>query len=149
MTIDFVKFFVIFGILVVLFGIVGNLLFSAYIVSYQSFFESLLTVISVSLGNFDFNQFIVEGDQRQTIIGLTYTVLSIIVFNVLLLNLIIAILSNTYVKYEQKSRALYLTKILSLRHTMLYHYYYGSLFVGLAPINVIIAPFLPFISCIY
>ena len=58
MTIDFIKFFVIFALSIILFGIVGNILFSNYLVSYKTFFNSLLTVFSVSLGSFDFSSFI-------------------------------------------------------------------------------------------
>ena len=58
MTIDFIKFFVIFALAIILFGIVGNILFSNYLVSYKTFFNSLLTVFSVSLGSFDFSSFI-------------------------------------------------------------------------------------------
>jgi hypothetical protein len=55
MAIDFLKFFVIYGILIFLFAIIGNILFVGNIKEYSSFLNSVLTVITVSLGNFDFS----------------------------------------------------------------------------------------------
>lgn len=44
----------------------------------------------------------------------------IICFNILLMNLLIAILSNTYSNFESGSTGLYLSKILSSRDEVMY-----------------------------
>jgi hypothetical protein len=43
------------------------------------------------------------------------TVAIVVFFNILLMNLIIAILANTYIIFDAKSNGLYLSKILSTR----------------------------------
>jgi len=68
----------------------------------------------------------------------------IICFNLILLNLIIAILGNTYNMYDTKSNGLYLTEILSKRDELIYDENYGAFLTAIPPINAIVLPFLPF-----
>ena len=52
--------------------------------------------------------------------------ITVIIFTILILNLIIAILSNTYNINDPFSRALYLSKILASRDLLMYDMHYGS-----------------------
>ena len=67
----------------------------------------------------------------------------IVCFNLLLLNLIIAILGNTYNMYDAKSNGLYLSRILSQRDELLYDSNYGAFLTSIPPINAIAIPFVP------
>jgi len=137
MTKDFLNFLIIYAILIIMFSIVGNLLFIIEIPeNYGSLFESILTIFDASLGNYSFTVF--EGEyisERTEAIGKIYLFIVVLLFNILVLNLIIAILSNTFNMFEPKSKGLYLSKILSVRPTMSYDETYGSLLIGLPPFN--------------
>jgi hypothetical protein len=137
MTKDFLNFLIIYAILIIMFSIVGNLLFIIEIPDhYGSLFESILTIFDASLGNYSFAVF--EGkyiSDRTEAIGKVYLFIVVLLFNILVLNLIIAILSNTFNMFEPKSKGLYLSKILSVRPTMSYDESYGALLIGLPPFN--------------
>jgi len=55
----------------------------------------------------------------------------------LLLNLIIAILANTYNLFDLRSTGLYLSEILNKRDELLYDESYGSFLAAIPPINSI------------
>lgn len=58
MTKDFLNFLIIYAILIIMFSIVGNLLFIIEIPDhYGSLFESILTIFDASLGNYSFTVF--------------------------------------------------------------------------------------------
>ena len=67
----------------------------------------------------------------------------VISFNLLLLNLIIAILANTYNLFDLRSTGLYLSKILNTRGELLYEENYGAYLAAVPPLNVIQVPFIP------
>ena len=83
-------------------------------------FESILTVIDASLGNYNLNIYNKIEDQTMSFIGKIYMICVVITFNIVLMNLIIAILSNTYGTFESGSTGLYLSKILSSRDEIMY-----------------------------
>jgi hypothetical protein len=68
----------------------------------------------------------------------------VITFNILVLNLIIAILSNTYQMFDTKSSGLYLSKILQSRDEMEFDDNYGAFLLTMTPLNCIVLPFVPY-----
>ena len=68
----------------------------------------------------------------------------VVMFNILILNLIIAILSNTYNMFETKASGLFLSKILLSRDEMTFDENYGCFLLTMTPLNVVIFPFLPY-----
>lgn len=60
----------------------------------------------------------------------------------LILNLIIAILSNTYNEFEPDSLGLFLSKILQTRGEMQYDSKYGAFMSQMTPLNAAILPFM-------
>lgn len=67
-----------------------------------------------------------------------------VTFNILILNLIIAILSNTYNMFDTKSTGLFLSKILNARDDMQYDENYGSFTFSMTPCNFLLLPFVPY-----
>jgi len=67
----------------------------------------------------------------------------VVTFNILILNMIIAILSNTYNMFDSKASGLYLSKILNARDDMTYDKNYGAFLLVMAPMNIIVLPFVP------
>jgi len=78
-----------------------------------------------------------------TLFGEIYLITLVLIFNILLLNFIIAILSNTYNIFDNRSNGLYLSKILSTRDELNYDQSYGAFLSALPPINIIQLPFIP------
>ena len=77
----------------------------------------MLYVLDASIGNYDFKIFKNEIKDMVWLVyfGNIYTMIIVICFNILILNLIIAILSNTYNMFDHRSKGLYLSKILNAR----------------------------------
>jgi hypothetical protein len=78
------------------------------------------------------------------IFGDFYVMIIVITFNILILNLIIAILSNTYNMFDTKSTGLYLSKILNSRDEMTYDENYGAFLLTMTPLNIVTLPFVPY-----
>lgn len=144
MASDFMNFILIYLILVIMFSIIGNLNFHFDIPEFSTFFDSLIIIVDSSMGNFDFSIFNqIEDDPEFLFIGKIYLCFVVVTFPILILNLIIAILSNTYNIYDPKSNGLYLSKILSSRDELQYDECYGAFLTALPPLNLITLPLLP------
>jgi hypothetical protein len=138
MGMDFLNFFILYCILAIMFAIVGNLNFMQHLKEYEGFLRSVLTVVDASLGNFDMHVFNnIKNDITLLVIGETYIILMVLAFNILLLNLIIAILANTYNIFDTRSNGLYLSKILATRDELTYDESYGAFLSSMPPINAV------------
>ena len=76
-------------------------------------------------------------------VGDIYLLLVVITFTILILNLVIAILSNTYNLSAKYSNGLYLSKILSTRDELLNDDKYGAFLISIIPFNALTIPFIP------
>ena len=141
---DFSNFIILYAILVIMFAIIGNANFVFDLTEYKGFFESVLTVLDASIGNYDFGLFEQIDKDFLARFGDIYVMAIVVVFNILILNLIIAILSNTYQQFDQKATGLYLSKILNARDYMAFNENYGAFLLIMAPMNIVILPFVPF-----
>ena len=141
---DFWNFTILYTMLFLSFALIGNINFMYELKDFENIFTSSLTVINASIGNFDFEIFEEVNDPTMKLFGQIFMLVVIICFNLILLNLIIAILGNTYNMYDQKSNGLYLTEILSKRDELIYDENYGAFLTSIPPINSIVLPFLPF-----
>lgn len=142
---DFMNFLILYALLVIMFAIVGNINFVLDLKEFHGLFESTLTVLDASIGNYDFALF---GQIRRNAFleyfGDVYIIFIVVTFNILILNLIIAILSNTYNMFDSKATGLYLSKILIARDEMTFDENYGAFLLAMTPLNVIILPFVPY-----
>jgi hypothetical protein len=142
---DFMNFLILYALLVIMFAIVGNINFVLDLKEFHGLFESTLTVLDASIGNYDFELF---GQIRRNAFleyfGDVYIIFIVVTFNILILNLIIAILSNTYNMFDSKATGLYLSKILIARDEMTFDENYGAFLLAMTPLNVIILPFVPY-----
>lgn len=57
MASDFLNFVVIYTVLLTMFSIVGNLNFLLYMPEFSSLFDSFITLLDASMGNYDFSIF--------------------------------------------------------------------------------------------
>ena len=82
-------------ILIIMFAVIGNVNFVYSLLGFDGMFPSMLTVLEASIGNYSFKDFDELDDNFQTFGDMFYIGI-VVTFNILILNLIIAILSNTY-----------------------------------------------------
>ena len=84
-----------------MFSIVGNLNFLFDCPEFATLFDSVITNLDAGMGNFDFSIFnSIERDYKLHNFGKAYLLVGVIIFTIIILNLIIAILSNTYNERE-------------------------------------------------
>jgi hypothetical protein len=95
-----------------MFTIVGNLNFLFYLTEFKDFLASLQTVVDSSLGNYNFAKFDAIDRTDLTMIGIVYMILILVTFFIILINLLIAMLANTFKIFDDRSNGLYLSKIL-------------------------------------
>ena len=122
---DTVKFIVIFAICLVAFAIFGFCSFYD-LEPYKTFTDSVLTLYGSSLGDFDFSIFD-EGQHTVAWGGKVFMILYLLLFTILLLNFLIAILSDTYALLMEKGRGLQMAEIIRLRPIYEYHPHYYCL----------------------
>lgn len=159
MTKDFGSFVILYCIICLGFALVGNLNFVSESNRFETFMKAILTVVEASLGNFGFNLNKVEESSYSTEDHITqgatstskfdknlyivWVICAVVIFNMILINLIVAILANTYNIFDQRSAGLYLSKILMSRDEMNYDNNLGAFLCALPPLNLIQLPFLP------
>jgi len=163
MTKDFGSFVILYCIICLGFALVGNINFVSESNKFETFMEAILTVVDTSLGNFNFSLNDLEEtedggeadivrDEKsnvsttsnfQTNLYIVWVILGVVIFNMILINLMIAILANTYNIFDQRSSGLYLSKILMSRDEMTFEVNFGAFLCALPPLNLIQFPFLP------
>jgi len=137
MQMDFFNFLLLYVMLILMFSIVGNINFIYDLNEFDNFADSILTVVDASLGNFNTAIFLTIDDPLMQILGELFMIAIIVVFNILLMNLIIAILANTYNTFDSRSNGLYLSKILITRDELNYDKSYGAILSATPPINAV------------
>jgi hypothetical protein len=130
---DIMIFMVLFGILLVIYASVGNLLYYDQD-SFSDFWTSIVTLFGSALGNFDLN--LLDASNKGKLTGELYTISFVVLCNILVLNLLIAILSTTYANLEEKKLVLYINEILRLRQSLEYHPLASGLISAPPPWNV-------------
>jgi len=143
MTGDFINFTILYISLFLTMALIGNLNFMYHLSEFENIFTASLTVINASIGNYDIEIFNTIKNTNMRMFGQFYMVVVIVCFNLLLFNLFIAVLGNTYNMYDMKSNGLYLSKILSKRDELIYDENYGGFLTSIPPINAVVLPFIP------
>lgn len=95
---------------------------------YQSFFDSTIILLESALGQWDMS--IYETLSIGKYVGVLYHLFFLLMNLVMLLNLIIAILSNVYNVYEPMSLALYYDGVIESIPMFKYSKEFGSLVCG-------------------
>lgn len=141
---EILKFIIIYIIILIIFASSSRLFF-VRVKGYQTNTEAILTLFSASLGSYNFSAFTGEGMVLSPSFGYYFLIIYLIVTNVVLLNFIIAILSNTYNNLSGISKALYHNEVVKVRNVYEHDKYYGSLISLPIPLNLVLLPFVPFI----
>lgn len=126
-----------------MFSIVGNINFRTRLKAFEGLFDSFLTIMNYSLGTFDFQIFKNIPDLEKRLYGQLFTMIVVFSFNMLILNMIIAVLANTYSIFDGCSKGLYLSEILITRDVLNYDRYCGAFLFAIPLISLIQIPFVP------
>ena len=126
-------FMVLYIAQLVFFACVGNILFTEN-PRFNNLWDSGLALFDASLANYYFSD--VQGSEKGNLVGELYYIVFIVMNNILIINLLIAILSSTYARLEDQQLVLYINEILLLRPTLEYDRNYSGLIATFAPWNV-------------
>ena len=77
--------------------------------------RGMIYLFSASLGNFDFSLFSQNEEYLPRQYGWIYLILFLVLTNIVLINFLIAILSNKYTEMEPKKKLLYNRNILRIK----------------------------------
>jgi len=138
---DLGNFLVFLFYIILIFVAVGVCIF-VELAEYNSFKTATLTLFDATLGNYDYTIF-KGGYLYSQAFGYTYLTIFLILGNILMLNFLIAILSNTYAVLEPQSQGLYLDALISVRHDKMYDPHYSGLICAPFPLNSLSTPFIP------
>lgn len=145
MTKDLGTFMVLWTIQLFIFGCVGILVFGE-LPEYAQFYHTLVVLFEASLGQWDMG--IYDNLKLGRHVGVVYHLCVVILNMILLLNLVIAILSETYSSYSKLSLGLYYDGVIEAIPAYKYNKHYGGLICAAPPFNLFVAPFLPVYMCI-
>lgn len=106
--------------------------------------EASKTLFASSLGGFNYSIFDDMQDLSPTV-GYVFLTIFLIFTMIMLMNFLIAILSNTYTVFNDVKNALYLRKVLYLRQRYNYDRYYSAMIYATPPLNLISFFMMPFI----
>ena len=139
---NIVMFLILYIIILTIFSSIGNMLFMKVQDRYNTFANCLQTLYSASLGDFVYDDFNIYKTERKSM-GRIYLTLFLGINMIIALNLLIALLSNTYSDLHEKSLAIYYKGIIQERPIYKYSKKYGSLVSSSFPYNIISYLFSP------
>ena len=111
---------------------------------FRSFNSTFIFLFDALLGNYEFSVF----DNSQYGLGAygkIYLIVYLTLSNIVLLNFLIAILSDTYSHLNEKKQGLYLQQVIYIKQTLIKDKHYSSLVFNFAPFNIILIPVAPFL----
>ena len=144
MLLDVTVFMLLFAALFLIFNAIGQLIFQE-LPQFNSPIQTAITLFSWCLGNFDYNIFN-NWTEVSPYVGYIFLTVFQLFTMIMLLNFLIAILSNTYANLNDVQIGLYLRKVLFLRQRGGYDSHYSAIIYAVPPLNIIAFVLLPFIT---
>mmetsp|Transcript_10470 Transcript_10470/g.14477 ORF Transcript_10470/g.14477 Transcript_10470/m.14477 type:complete len:243 (+) Transcript_10470:2307-3035(+) len=138
-------FFFIWIMELIVFICIGMLLFQD-IEFYQRFDDAFFNTFFYSMGGFSSAPY--EDTSIGEIVGLTYLTIFLIVNLLMMLNFVIAILSEVFSNYTSRTTGLYLKGIIKARPFYEFDDTYGFIVCNPFPFNIINIMFLPYFYCV-
>ena len=139
---DSIRFLFLFTILMVFFAVIGHMLYYD-LDEFESFPQSFTTMYQAALGDFDFSIF--DGRYFDDYVGRIYMCIYLLISAILLLNFLIAIMSDTFTRLSEYDKGLQMIEIVNMRALYDNDPYYSSLHKGstfatfaCAPLNLIV-----------
>jgi len=143
MLMDISIFLFLYVFLFVIFASTGQLLFQE-LKQFSNIGQSSKTLFAASLGDFDYDLFDNLQDGTPTV-GYVYLTIFLLFTAIMLLNFLIAILSNTYAELNDVQNALYLRKVIHLRQRYDYDRHFSAIVYSTPPFNILTIFFAPIV----
>ena len=143
MLVNVLIFLVLYAAMFFIFVGAGQLLF-AELDAYKDMGEAMKTLFASSIGEFDYSTYD-ELKDVNPYVGYIFITVFLIMISIMLLNFLIAILSNTYELLNDVKNGLYLKNVINLRQKYNYNDTYSSIVYAGPPFNIFIAFYLPLI----
>lgn len=143
MIVDIISFLILYICIFFIFVGISTLLFYE-LDEYEDVKEASKTLFGSSLGNFEYTVY----DPLNNIspdVGYIFITVFLIFTMIMLLNFLIAILSNTYSVLNDVKNGLYLRKVLYLRQRYNYDRYYSAIIYATPPLNLVAFILMPVI----
>ena len=137
---DFLNYLIVSIMFTFMFALVGNIIFVSELESFHGLFESTLTIVDATVGNFDLSLFDKINDSTLRVLGQMMVIVTVIIFNIIMFNLLFSMLANTYSRFDEASGGLFLVKIIAMRGRMRNNAACGSFLGATPPLNVVTIP---------
>jgi hypothetical protein len=141
MQAEILKFFMTFGIIIVMFVFIGRFLSSEIKEESSSYLEIVLDLFNALNGNQEFNNFTLP-------IGQTYIAVFMYIFKVLFMSLLAAMFINKYKIVWRNLDAYKRFDIIKAKNSISYDKFIGGITMTFFPVNILILPFIPAIIAI-
>lgn len=142
---ELITFSILWVIQLFIFACLGTLIF-ADIPEFYAFYDTMVMLFETSMGEWDLN--IYNDSVLGKEVGEVYHILVVILNLILLLNLVIAILSETYARFSKLKLGLYYDGVVDAIPSYKYDKQYGAMICAVPPFNVLMVPFTPIFYCV-
>lgn len=141
---DIGRFFIIFITQMFAFSIIASMVFYS-VPEYDSIYHSFLAMFNTTFGNFDFTIFnAYPMDSFMHFFGHGFLMFFIVTNLILLLNMVIAMMSDTYNTMNETLIGIYYHRVLLMMPSFHMDETYGGLGAASSPMNILSLPFIPF-----
>lgn len=134
-------FLVLWGIQLFIFSCMGILIFGE-LKEFDGFANVLILFFGSALG--EWNLAFYDSLSLGSLFGRTFHMVFILINMVLFVNLVIAILSDTFARLSTQRLGLYYDGVIEVIPAYKYKKFYGALIAACPPFNLLVLPFLPF-----
>jgi len=142
---DLGRFIVLWVICLLIFSTSGYILFNE-LDAYKDLYSVFVVHFELSLGNWILT--IYDGLSLGDTAGVVFHMFSVLLNMILMLNLVIAILSETYARLAPQRTGLYYDGLIAILPRYQYDYLFGVLIILPPPFNLITTPFILIFLCI-
>lgn len=131
---DLATFSILWIIQLFIFACIGFLIFGE-LEEYNGLTDTVILLLQTSLGQWDFS--IYDKLEIGATFGIIFHVIVIIMNLILLLNLVIAILTETYIRFSKVKLGLYYDGVVDAISALKYDKMYGAMITAVPPFNVL------------
>lgn len=140
MMADMMIFFGLFVIQLIAFGCVAILTFGQ-VKAYENLYTATVVLFQTACGTWSLDIYEPLGEREN--IGIVFHMAMISMNMLLILNLLIAIMSDTYSKFSELKAGLYFTGIIRAIPVYQYDNKYAALITAVPPFNILVLPLIP------
>ena len=138
MSIDIFTFFIFYLFQLFAFSVIASMTF-ANVAEFDGIYHTCLYMFNATLGDYDFHIFDVYESFIPTYkyLGHAFIIIYLMLNLILLLNMVIAMMSETYANMNSERIGIYNYQILRVRPQYKFNKYYGGMVASIPPFNIL------------